>query len=214
MPPLALLVGASLALNAPLSRSIDRSSNMCRQRRDFVGLAASALSTFAVLPAGAYDSLPTAASAPDPAALAEERAKRKRERVAKAAKKNAEASTLVSKVQASSAPAEFVEAIDALSLWIIAQGAPRTCVGACQWLTADDASPLPEGFQTRELVATCKASLKALPQLAYACEMTRENKGVCFSSGPQAEGAYQAFLSELRKRAPLQYETPYGPVPF
>ena len=44
--------------------------------------------------------------------------------------------------------------------------------------------------------------------------MTRDNKGVCYSAGPQAEGAYQAFLTELKKRAPLQYDTPYGPVAF
>ena len=42
----------------------------------------------------------------------------------------------------------------------------------------------------------CKTALKALPQLPYACEMTRENKGICYSAGPQAERAYQAFLVE------------------
>ena len=171
-----------------------------------------ALPAIAALPVSAYDAIPTAA--PDPAALAEEREKRKRALREKATKKNAEAGTLAQKVANTNTADQFVDAVDALSLWIVGQGAPRTCVGACQWLTAEDASPLPEGFKTRELVASVRAARDALPQISYACEMTRTNKGVCFSAGQQAEGAYQAFLTELKKRAPLQYDTPYGPVAF
>ena len=118
-----------------------------------------------------------------------EREKKKRARLAKAAKKNAEASALLDSVTASTTPEPFVEALDALSLWIISQGSPL-CTGACQWTTAEDASPLPEGFKTRELLTSVKAALNALPRVVEACEMTRENKGVCISAGPQAERAY------------------------
>ena len=212
-----LTIALATALTAPLTSSARTttgplSTHHCH-RRDALRLAAAALPAFSVSHAcRAYDSIPTAA-APDPAAMAAERDRKRRAREAKAAKKNGEASTLVEKIVASKEPAEYVDAMDALSLWIIAQGSPL-CSGACQWTTAEDGSPLPEGFRTRELVASCKAALKALPQLPYACEMTRENKGICFSAGPQAERAYQAFLVELKKRAPLQYDTPYGPVAF
>ena len=182
-------------------------------RRKFfqhVGIAAAATT----LPASAYDSIPTAASAPDPAKLAAEREKRKQILREKAAKKNAEATALADKVASATTAMGFVDATDALSAWIVGQGAPRTCIGACQWLTADDVAPLPEGFKTRELVASIRSAKEALPQIAYACEMTRTNKGICFSAGKQAEAAYQAFLAELKTRAPLQYDTPYGPVSF
>ena len=145
-------------------------------------------------------------------AAAREKAKRARE--ARAAQKNEEVSKLAAKVTAAKVSADFVDAMDALSLWVIGQGNPVCPVGACQWTTADDKSPLPGGFKTRELVATCKAALMALPRVGYACEPTRENKGVCFSAGAAAEGAYSAFLVELRTRAPKQYETPTGPVSF
>ena len=127
-----------------------------------------AIST-ASFPAIAYDSLPSAA-APDPAALAEERARRKRAAQAQAAKKNTEAASLLEAVQASRSAAEFVDTVDALSVWIVGQGSPRTCIGACQWLTAEDTSPLPEGFRTRELVTAVKATKEALPRVAYECE--------------------------------------------
>ena len=165
------------------------------------------------LPAAAYDAIP-AATAPDPAALAEERAKKKKALQQRASKTNAEALALANAVSATTTSAAFVNALDRLSVWVVGQGSPRTCIGACQWLTAEDSSPLPEGFRTRELVLAVKATKDALPRIAYECEMTRTNQGICYSAGSQAEAAYQAFLAELKKRAPLQYETPYGPVAF
>ena len=200
---IAIIVSTTSALSFPATVS----------RRKFfqhVGIAAAATT----LPASAYDSIPTAASAPDPANLAAEREKRKQILREKAAKKNAEAMALSEKVASATTAMGFVDATDALSAWIVGQGAPRTCIGACQWLTADDVAPLPEGFKTRELVASIRSAKEALPQIAYACEMTRTNKGICFSAGKQAEAAYQAFLAELKTRAPLQYDTPYGPVSF
>ena len=167
------------------------------------------------MPRGAngYDSLPSAAG-PDPAALAAQREARKQKLRERAAKKNSEAAALAEKAAAATTSAEYVEALDAFSAWIVVQGPARSCVGSCQWLTAEDASPLPEGFRTREFVAMVKARKEALPQVAYECEMTRTNKGICLNAGKQAEAAYAAFLTELKGRAPLQYETPYGPVSF
>lgn len=107
-----------------------------------------------------------------------------------------------------------MDELDALSAWVVGQGPARSCIGSCQWLTAEDTSPLPEGFKTRELISSIRAAKEALPQVSYACEMTRTNGGVCFSAGRQAEGAYQAFLAQLKARAPLQYDTPYGLVSF
>lgn len=181
-------------------------------RRDALRLAASAMALSEPCAATAYDALPTAA-APDPAELAAARAKARKEREAKAAKKNAEVATLTDAVTSSKDAAEFTDALDALSLWIIAQGKPLPPPGG-PWADILQASPLPEGFKTRELVKSVKEKLASLPQIAYACEMTRDNKGICFWAGPQAEGAYKAFLVELKKRAPLQYDTPYGPVNF
>ena len=45
------------------------------------------------------------------------------------------------------------------------------------------------------------------------CEPTREST-YCASAGPLAESAYKLMLVELKKRAPRQYDTPYGPVAF
>ena len=75
-------------------------------------------------------------------------------------------------------------------------------------------SPLPEGFETRKLIKLCKEALAALPRVGYECEKTRDNNGVCFNAGPLAETSFTAMLRELKKRAPLQYDTPYGPVSF
>ena len=195
---------------------------MPRRRRVVTALPAlatlPALSVLSLLPtpipASAYDSIPTASAPSLDTSLAAERERLKREREARAAQKNTEVSALSSRVSAATTASDYAGAIDSLSLWVIAQGPPN-CMGSCQWTTAETRSPLPEGFRTRELVATCKAALQALPRVSYLCEPTRENtKGICFSAGPQAEGAYNAFLSELKKRAPAQYETPYGPVSF
>ena len=200
---IAIIVSTTSAMSFPTA-TVSR-----RKFFQHVGIAAAATT----LPASAYDSIPTAASAPT-AKLAAEREKRKQILREKAAKKNAEATALADKVASATTAMGFVDATDALSAWIVGQGAPRTCIGACQWLTADDVAPLPEGFKTRELVASIRSAKEALPQIAYACEMTRTNKGICFSAGKQAEAAYQAFLAELKTRAPLQYDTPYGPVSF
>ena len=201
------LLSASLCASASMG-GIYMATRLPVSRR----ISIAALPMLIPLRAVAYDSLPTAA-APDPAAVAAEREKRKLERLARAAKKNAEVDKLLESVIAAKASKDFVAGMDALSVWIIGQGAPL-CSGACQWTTAEDLSALPGGFRTRELVATCKAALMSLPRVTYGCEATRDNNGICISAGAEAEGAYQAFLVELKKRAPKQYETPTGPVSF
>ena len=159
---------------------------------------------------------PSIGAAPDPEKLAAERMKKKREREKKAAEKNKEADVLIAKITAAAEakdPAAFADATDNLSLWIISQGAPLPPPGG-PWADILQSSPLPEGFETRLLIKEVKAALAMLPRVGYSCEKTRDNGGVCFSAGPLAEGSYKAMLKELKARAPLQYDTPYGPVSF
>lgn len=166
---------------------------------------------------GKYGAPPVAMSqSMDPDAMRAERMKKKAEREKKAKAKNAEADELIAKIAAAADTKdadEFAKAVDTLSLWIIEQGPPLPPPGG-PWADILGSSPLPEGFETRELVRATKDALASLPRIGYACEKTRDNNGVCFSAGPVAEGAYKAMLVELKKRAPLQYDTPYGPVNF
>jgi len=164
----------------------------------------------------AYDALPSAvpaAQAPDPDKLLRERAAKKKEREAKAQKKNAEVERLLVEISAASDGKQFAAATDELSLWIIAQGPPLPPPGG-PWADILQSSPLPEGFKTRELIARSKSALAALPRQSYSCEKTRDNGGVCWWAGPLPESAFKSMLVELKKRAPLQYDTPYGPVSF
>ena len=126
-------------------------------------------------------------------------------------KANQEVGKLISAVEAADTPKAFADAMDTLSLWIIAQGPPLPPPGG-PWADQFGASPLPQGFRTRELVSRCKAARDGLPRVAYPCSDNRE--GVCFFAGFMAEDALKSMLVELRKRAPLQYDTPYGPVSF
>ena len=47
-------------------------------------------------------------------------------------------------------------------------------------------------------VADLKDAFNALPKKSYACEMTRTNKGVCYTPGKDVELAFEALLKELR----------------
>jgi hypothetical protein len=173
-------------------------------------------SVLAAQSAPAYDSLPLS-SGPDPAELAQ----RRKEREAKAAVKNKEVAPLLLKVRAATTALEFDDAVTQLTLWIIGTGPPIPSDGAAWGSTF--AGPLPDGFRTRELVATCKAALDDLPRYKQEaglyveglgpCEATRE-RNFCLSAGPRAESAYKSLLIELKRRAPRQYDTPYGPVAF
>jgi len=184
-------------------------------RRSALAAGAALFGDIAATPA--YDALPSAvpsaATAPDPEKLMRERAQKRKEREAIAAKKNAEVEKLLNVISAATDGKQYADATDELSLWIISQGAPLPPPGG-PWADILQSSPLPEGFETRELIARCKAALKGLPRTAYSCEKTRDNGGVCWWAGPLPESAYKAMLVELKKRAPLQYDTPYGPVSF
>ena len=108
----------------------------------------------ATSPAFAYDALPgTAASAPDPEKIAMERAAKRKVREAKALKKNNECASLLEDVKAAEDGVAFSAAMDKLSLWIIAQGDPLPPEGG-PWSDRLQASPLPEGFKTREVAGT------------------------------------------------------------
>ena len=159
---------------------------------------------------------PAMTQAMDPEAVRLERMKKKAEREKKAKEKNAEADKLIAAIKAASDAQDasaFSDQTDNLSLWIIAQGKPLPPPGG-PWADILQSSPLPEGFETRLLISEVKAALNALPRVAIGCEKTRDNNGVCLTAGPLAEGSYKAMLRELKLRAPLQYDTPYGPVSF
>lgn len=132
----------------------------------------------------------------DPEVLRAERMAKKAEREKKAKAKNDEADVLIAKIQAASEIKDadkFAEAMDELSLWIIKQGPPLPPPGG-PWADILQSSPLPEGFETRLLIKECKEAIAALPRVGYTCEKTRDNGGVCFSAGRNAEGAFTAMV--------------------
>ena len=50
----------------------------------------------------------------------------------------------------------------------------------------------------KQLVQELKDSYDSLPKKSYACEMTRTNKGVCYTPGKDVDLAFDALLKELR----------------
>ena len=50
----------------------------------------------------------------------------------------------------------------------------------------------------KALVGDLKEYYEGLPKKSYACEMTRTNKGVCYTPGKDVELAFDALLKELR----------------
>ena len=50
----------------------------------------------------------------------------------------------------------------------------------------------------KALVQDLKDAYDSLPKKSYACEMTRTNKGVCYTPGKDVELAFDALLKELR----------------
>ena len=146
----------------------------------------------------------------------------RKEREAQAAKKNAQVQQLLKTVSKATSSTEYNDAMVALTVWIIGTGPPIPNDGAAWGSTF--AGPLPEGFRTREVIATSKEVLDDLPRVrqeagAYmvgvgrVCEKSRLGS-YCLSAGPLAESAFKSMLDELRQRAPRQYDTPSGPVAF
>ena len=167
--------------------------------------------------ATAYDSIPVDAG-PDPA----EAVRLRKQREARAAAKNSEVRPLLKTVSKATTAAEYNDAMAALTVWIIGTGPPIP--NDCSTFGCTYAGPLPEGFRTRELIATCRDVLDELPRIRQevgtymvgvgrVCEKTR-SYDFCLSAGALAESAFKTMLDELKQRAPRQYDTPYGPVAF
>ena len=66
------------------------------------------------------------------------------------------------------------------------------------------ARAVPEGIKVKTFVADLKESFEALPKKSYACEMTRTNKGICYTPGKDVEVAFDALLKELRTYSKIQ----------
>ena len=60
------------------------------------------------------------------------------------------------------------------------------------------ARAVPEGIKVKTFVADLKESFEGLPKKSYACEMTRTNKGICYSPGEPADSAYDTALKKVR----------------
>ena len=63
---------------------------------------------------------------------------------------------------------------------------------------------VPEGIRIKAFVSELKESFEALPKKSYACEMTRTNKGVCYTPGKDVELALESLLKELRTYSKIQ----------
>lgn len=185
-------------------------------RRSVLGYAASSVfaptsSLCAYWPAAAYDAIPVEEFS------ASTISKRIQEREAKAKKSNKEADALLAKVQVAANETQYDDAMSQLTLWIIGTGPPLPQFGA--GAKGDIEGPLPAGFRTRELVATCKRVKDALPRFRQKagevviglpeCVETRERSD-CLSAGPLAEIAFRSMMVELEKRAPRQYDVNAG----
>ena len=136
-----------------------------------------AVASFSPLAASAYDTLPTQTADFD----AMEKARLAREAAAK--KNKAEVKPYLKAISVSSTGQEFSDATDSFSLWLIGKG------------------KLPDGIDAPAVRDIIQDTYQALPQRAYACEMTRTNKGICYSPGEPADGAYSAAITQLRKYA-------------
>ncbi len=56
------------------------------------------------------------------------------------------------------------------------------------------ARAVPEGIKVKTMVADLKDAFEALPKKSYACEMTRTNKGICYTPGKDVELAFDALF--------------------
>ena len=63
---------------------------------------------------------------------------------------------------------------------------------------------VPEGIKLKPFVSDLKEAYEALPKKTYACEMTRTNKGVCYTPGKDVELAFESLLKELRTYSKIQ----------
>ena len=89
----------------------------------------------------------------------------------------------VATISSATTPAEYSDSVDQLTVWLIGKGS------------------LPEGIEAGAVRDVIQDTYESLPQKGYACEMTRTNKGVCFSPGEPADSAYKTSIAQLRKYA-------------
>ena len=89
-------------------------------------------------------------------------------------------------VEAATNEAEFVAAIDKLTVYVIGE------------------KSIPEGVPVKGFVRRITDAVESLPQKGYPCEKTRTNNGVCYNAGPSAMAAYEASLKEIRKYSMIQ----------
>ena len=176
MLPAALVSTLALLLRPGPATTPSRVQGAASTRRD--ALLGAAAAAFAFPADGrAYDSI-----APVQADLAELEKKRKaREEVMKRAKQ--EIKPLLRTISSAATPADYSDAVDQLTVWLIGKGS------------------LPEGIDAGAVRDVIQDTYESLPQRAYACEMTRTNKGICFSPGEPADSAYKASIGQLRKFA-------------
>ena len=176
MLPAAIVAAMALLLRPGPPTTPSSVQTTASTRRDaLLGAAAAALA----FPAEgrAYDSI-----APVQADLADLEKKRKaREEVMKRAKQ--EIKPLLRTISSATTPAEYSDSVDQLTVWLIGKGS------------------LPEGIEAGAVRDVIQDTYESLPQKGYACEMTRTNKGVCFSPGEPADSAYKTSIAQLRKYA-------------
>merc|ERR1719502_163904 len=182
LAPLALL---GCAAGSVVSRSVPTgavapASTAPVGRRTAVAAACGAFAALCAERVNAYDAIPQIE--PDFAAMELQR----EERLAKSRKKTAELRAKLKVMQEAKTGSVFIEAADDMALWVIGEGS------------------VPEGIKMKPFVADLKEAFEALPKKSYACEMTRTNKGICYTPGKDVELAFEALLKELRTYSKIQ----------
>merc|ERR1719453_826662 len=178
----ALLAGGASGLVLPSAPAGAEAPAMGRRQmlsKSFTAALAAAAITAPSM-ASAYDSIPTVEA--DFAVME----KARNERLAKAAKRAASLNVKVKDVEASKTEGEFINAMDALALWVIGEGS------------------IPEGVGVKEMVKRLTVAYDALPKKNFACEATRTNNGICYTPGKGAELAYESTIKQIRKYSMIQ----------
>lgn len=178
----ALFSGSASGLVLPGARAGAAAPTFDRRQALSAGFNAALATAALAAPAAvhAYDAIPTVEA--DFAEM--ERARNIR--LAKAAKRAESLFAVVKKVEVTKTESEFVESMDALSLWVIGEGS------------------IPEGVGVKELVKRLTVAYDALPKKNYACEATRTNNGICYTPGKGAELAYESTIKQIRKYSMIQ----------
>jgi len=171
----ALLLGGASALRLP-SKAVVPSSAGAVTRRDVATAAAGLLGAFALpLAAPAFDTIPTVDA--DFAKTEKERA----ERAAISKAKTKEINNFIRAIETAEDKGKFIEACDKYAVWVIGEG------------------KFPEGVPIKPMVARIRDAYEDLPKKKFRCPPTRDNNGICYSPGQDAEEAYEALIKQIRK---------------